>query len=183
MWVNQKPMDEYALPAGHRPAKIESRCRKSVVQGEFLNSTSDSLQGMKDQNARQYVPTVFQPLSVGTSSVALTHMRPIRCSVAPSTDLNRETTQARSVHTFCSSPASATVARVRAHIMATRYVALPADNDSRLVVDIDLAILGATPSRHEEFERDVRQEYRWVPGIVYRPCECVWSRPTLVGGL
>jgi predicted metal-dependent HD superfamily phosphohydrolase len=65
--------------------------------------------------------------------------------------------------------ASKTVARIRAHIMATRHVALPADNDSRLVVDIDLAILGAAPSRYEEFERDVRQEYRWVPGIVYRP--------------
>jgi predicted metal-dependent HD superfamily phosphohydrolase len=56
-----------------------------------------------------------------------------------------------------------------AHIMATQHVALPVDDDSRLVVDIDLAILGATPSRYEEFERDVRTEYRWVPGIVYRP--------------
>jgi predicted metal-dependent HD superfamily phosphohydrolase len=64
---------------------------------------------------------------------------------------------------------SDSVARIRAHIMATRHVALPADNDSRLVVDIDLAILGAAPSRYEEFERDVRREYRWVPGMVYRP--------------
>jgi predicted metal-dependent HD superfamily phosphohydrolase len=59
--------------------------------------------------------------------------------------------------------------RIRAHIMATRHVALPGDEDSRLVVDIDLAILGADPRRYEEFERDVRTEYRWVPGIVYRP--------------
>jgi predicted metal-dependent HD superfamily phosphohydrolase len=64
---------------------------------------------------------------------------------------------------------SGSTARIRAHIMATRHVALPVDNDSRLVVDIDLAILGATPSRYEEFERDVRREYRWVPGLVYRP--------------
>jgi len=61
------------------------------------------------------------------------------------------------------------LARIRAHIMATRHVALPADDDSRLVVDIDLAILGAVPSRYDEFERDVRREYRWVPGMVYRP--------------
>ena len=59
------------------------------------------------------------------------------------------------------------LARIRAHIMATRHVALPADDDSRLVVDIDLAILSAVPSRYDEFERDVRREYRWVPGIVY----------------
>ncbi|HEY6622111.1 MAG TPA: hypothetical protein VIY68_21430, partial [Steroidobacteraceae bacterium] len=47
-------------------------------------------------------------------------------------------------------------------------VALPVNDDSRLLVDIDLAILGADPSRYDEFERDVRREYRWVPGIVYR---------------
>jgi predicted metal-dependent HD superfamily phosphohydrolase len=63
---------------------------------------------------------------------------------------------------------SESVARIRAHIMATRHVALPVDDDSRLVVDIDLAILGADPSRYDEFDRDVRREYRWVPGIVYR---------------
>jgi predicted metal-dependent HD superfamily phosphohydrolase len=63
---------------------------------------------------------------------------------------------------------SESVIRICAHIMATRHVALPVDNDSRLVVDIDLAILGADPSRYDEFEHDVRREYRWVPGIVYR---------------
>jgi predicted metal-dependent HD superfamily phosphohydrolase len=64
---------------------------------------------------------------------------------------------------------SESVARSRAHIMATRHVLLPADDDSSLVVDIDLAVLGAAPSRYDEFERDVRREYRWVPGIIYRP--------------
>jgi predicted metal-dependent HD superfamily phosphohydrolase len=63
---------------------------------------------------------------------------------------------------------SESVDRIRAHVMATRHVALPVDDDSRLVVDIDLAILGADPSRYAEFEHDVRREYRWVPGIVYR---------------
>ena len=61
-----------------------------------------------------------------------------------------------------------TVDRIRAHILATRHIAPATDGDSRLVVDIDLAILGAAPSRYEEFERDVRREYRWVAGIVYR---------------
>lgn len=63
---------------------------------------------------------------------------------------------------------SETVARIRAHIMATRHVSSPADGDSSLVVDIDLAVLGATPNRYDEFEHDVRREYRWVPGIIYR---------------
>jgi len=59
-------------------------------------------------------------------------------------------------------------ARIRSHIEATRHLARPADGDSRLVVDIDLAILGAAPPRYGEFERDVRREYRWVPGFIYR---------------
>ena len=63
---------------------------------------------------------------------------------------------------------SESVTRIRAHIMATRHVASPVDDDSRLLVDIDLAILGADPGRYEEFEHDVRREYRWVPGIIYR---------------
>jgi predicted metal-dependent HD superfamily phosphohydrolase len=61
------------------------------------------------------------------------------------------------------------VDRIRSHIMATRHEALTADADSRVVVDIDLSILGAEPSRYEEFERDVRKEYRWVPRFIYGP--------------
>ena len=61
------------------------------------------------------------------------------------------------------------VARIRAHIMATCHLAPSVGGDSSLVVDIDLAILGATPSRYDEFERDVRREYRWVPGFIYNP--------------
>jgi predicted metal-dependent HD superfamily phosphohydrolase len=61
------------------------------------------------------------------------------------------------------------VDRIRSHIMATRHDALPADADSKVVVDVDLSILGAEPSRYEEFERDVRKEYRWVPRFIYGP--------------
>ena len=61
------------------------------------------------------------------------------------------------------------VTRIRGHIMATRHLASPDGGDSALMVDIDLAILGAIPSRYDEFERDVRKEYRWVPGFIYNP--------------
>lgn len=61
------------------------------------------------------------------------------------------------------------IGRIRSHITATRHEALPADGDSRVVVDIDLSILGAEPSRYQEFERDVRKEYRWVPRFIYGP--------------
>jgi predicted metal-dependent HD superfamily phosphohydrolase len=62
----------------------------------------------------------------------------------------------------------AAISRIRALIMATCHIASPADGDARLLVDVDLAILGAEADRYEEFERDVRREYRWVPSFIYR---------------
>lgn len=58
--------------------------------------------------------------------------------------------------------------RVRALIMATCHDAEPTEPDARLLVDIDLAILGAEPARFAEYDAQVRAEYRWVPGWLYR---------------
>ena len=58
--------------------------------------------------------------------------------------------------------------RVRALIMATCHDAVPVDGDAQLLVDIDLAILGAEPARFAEYDAQVREEYRWVPGWIYR---------------
>jgi predicted metal-dependent HD superfamily phosphohydrolase len=58
--------------------------------------------------------------------------------------------------------------RVRALIMATCHDAEPDGDDARLLVDIDLAILGAEPPRFAEYDQQVRAEYRWVPGWLYR---------------
>jgi predicted metal-dependent HD superfamily phosphohydrolase len=58
--------------------------------------------------------------------------------------------------------------RVYALIMATCHTATPADADQQLLVDIDLAILGAGPARFAEYDAQVRAEYSWVPEAVYR---------------
>jgi predicted metal-dependent HD superfamily phosphohydrolase len=60
------------------------------------------------------------------------------------------------------------VSRVRDHILATRHEAVAHDPDSRLVVDIDLSILGVDEAAYAEFEVNVRQEYRWVPALLFR---------------
>lgn len=60
------------------------------------------------------------------------------------------------------------ILRVQAHILATKHSALPQGADQQLLVDIDLSILGAEPSRFEEYEQQVRQEYRYVPGFIFR---------------
>jgi predicted metal-dependent HD superfamily phosphohydrolase len=58
--------------------------------------------------------------------------------------------------------------RVAALVMATRHDAVPEGADARVLVDVDLAILGAPEERFDEYERAVRQEYAWVPGPVFR---------------
>lgn len=59
-------------------------------------------------------------------------------------------------------------ARIHGHIIATEHDAAPADPDSALVVDIDLSILGSPPEDYKVFETNIRREYKWVPGPLYR---------------
>lgn len=58
--------------------------------------------------------------------------------------------------------------RVHALVLATRHHAAPTGPDEQLLVDIDLAILGAPPERFAAYDAQVRQEYAWVPGWLYR---------------
>ena len=58
--------------------------------------------------------------------------------------------------------------RVHALIMATCHAAAPTTPDARLLVDIDLAILGADPARFAEYERQIRAEYAFVPEPQFR---------------
>ena len=64
--------------------------------------------------------------------------------------------------------ASERIERVKQHILATRHAALPEGQDQMLLVDIDLAILGAERPRFMEYEAQVREEYGWVPGFLFR---------------
>ena len=40
--------------------------------------------------------------------------------------------------------------------------------DQQLIVDFDLTILGASPDVYDEYERNIRKEYRMVPSFIYR---------------
>lgn len=64
--------------------------------------------------------------------------------------------------------AEVSVARVQALILSTRHVAVPQDSDEQLLVDIDLAILGADARRFEQYEVQIRHEYAWVPAWLFR---------------
>ncbi len=67
---------------------------------------------------------------------------------------------------------SDTAQRVHDLVMATQHGATPAtlasSLDARLLVDIDLSILGSPAERFERYDQDVRKEYAWVPGFRYQ---------------
>lgn len=65
--------------------------------------------------------------------------------------------------------------RVEALILATRHASPPPGGDAAALVDVDLAILGASAERFDEYERQVRTEYAWVPAPLFR-----WKRRTLL---
>lgn len=67
-----------------------------------------------------------------------------------------------------------TAQRVHDLVLATRHDAPAAgtpggaDPDRDLLLDIDLAILGAEPTRFSEYGRQIRAEYAFVPRWIYR---------------
>lgn len=58
--------------------------------------------------------------------------------------------------------------RVHALVMATEHHAVPQTRDAQVLVDVDLSILGADAARFDEYERQVREEYRHVPTLLFR---------------
>lgn len=89
-------------------------------------------------------------------------------------DTHRQDNEARSAAWAALELAKAGVSterieRVNELIMASCYHALPEGSDQKLLVDIDLAILGAEKPRFMEYESQVRKEYFWVPEELF--CE------------
>jgi predicted metal-dependent HD superfamily phosphohydrolase len=63
---------------------------------------------------------------------------------------------------------SETAERVASLVMATKHACAPATPDEQVLVDIDLAILGANEQRFAEYERQIRDEYAFVPDNLFR---------------
>lgn len=62
-----------------------------------------------------------------------------------------------------------TLAAVERLILATQtHEAAPDDPDAALLLDADLAVLGAAPADYDRYAQAIRQEYDWVPEDRYR---------------
>jgi predicted metal-dependent HD superfamily phosphohydrolase len=57
--------------------------------------------------------------------------------------------------------------RIVALILATRHNQPPQTADEALLVDIDLAILGADPKRFQAYETQIQEEYSFVPESLF----------------
>ena len=58
--------------------------------------------------------------------------------------------------------------RIADLILLTRHTSATAIGDAAILLDCDLAILGADPKRYARYAADIRQEYEWVPDEEYR---------------
>jgi predicted metal-dependent HD superfamily phosphohydrolase len=62
-----------------------------------------------------------------------------------------------------------TIAPVRRLILLTAsHRADPSDRDGQVLLDADLAVLGASPDKYTAYSRAIRREYAWVPEEQYR---------------
>ena len=64
--------------------------------------------------------------------------------------------------------ATASIERIADMIIATK-THQPTSADCKLMVDVDLGILGAANEAFEQYDQDIRREYHWVPEEVYVP--------------
>lgn len=59
--------------------------------------------------------------------------------------------------------------RVKYLILTTKnHQALPSDIDSQILLDADLAILGATEWEYQAYAQAIRQEYSWMSDVDYQ---------------
>lgn len=55
------------------------------------------------------------------------------------------------------------IACVSSLVLTTKHAGASDDPDAALLADVDLAILGQPETAFEEYERQIRREYAWVP--------------------
>ena len=93
---------------------------------------------------------------------------PVRPCAPPTRSDNEERSAELAQRELESSGGDPQAARhVHELVLATRHDALPRTQDEKVIVDIDLAILGAGDLRFAEYERQVREEYAFVPGWLF----------------
>lgn len=58
--------------------------------------------------------------------------------------------------------------RVYSLIILTKAHLTPETEDAKIILDIDLSILGASTKVYQQFETDIRKEYKRVPSFIFK---------------
>lgn len=80
---------------------------------------------------------------------------------ALSAEIAKERLQAAGVASEC-------IDRIASMVLATKHTATPSGAGEQLLVDVDLSILGAPQERFAEYQRQIRDEYSFVPALVFK---------------
>ena len=62
----------------------------------------------------------------------------------------------------------AIISKIEQLILSTIHQNPPETTAQSVLMDIDIAILGTRPSTYQEYSRNIRKEYSWVPIILYK---------------
>lgn len=53
-------------------------------------------------------------------------------------------------------------------VRATTHVNEPGQREAKVLLDVDTSILSASPEEFDKYERDIRNEYQWVPSTQFK---------------
>ena len=172
------PLDDAALAASWNAAwSALGRPAPTGLQVELMNAWAEPQRHYHDQRHLRECLALWARWRglgdrAGEVAIALWFHDAIYDPQAPqagSNEMNSAAWAARSL--IRAGLASETAQRVHDLVMATQHdapAALSSGVDAQLLVDIDLSILGSPPERFERYDQDVRKEYAWVPGFIYR---------------
>ena len=166
------PLDDAALDASWDAAwSALGRPAPAGLQVELLNAWAEPHRHYHDQRHLRECLALWARWRglgdrAGEVAIALWFHDAVYDPQAGSNELNSAAWAARSL--IRAGLASEAAQRVHDLVMATQHDAPATGPDARLLVDIDLAVLGSPPERFERYDQDVRKEYAWVPGFRYR---------------
>jgi predicted metal-dependent HD superfamily phosphohydrolase len=188
------PLDDDALGATWAAAwSAVGRPAPAGLQAELMSAWSEPQRHYHDQRHLRECLALWtrwrehSPRD-GEVALALWFHDAIYDPQASSNELNSAAWAARSL--VRAGADSDTAQRVHDLVMATQHdapAALGASPDAKLLVDIDLSILGSPAERFERYDQDVRKEYAWVSGFRYQEAraqvlQSFLDRPRLYNG-
>ena len=164
---------------------------ETLLQRSWRRAWADVGTGAADEPLRQRLLAAWREPerryhTLQHLAECLAHLEPVRAlAAAPAEvelglwfhdaiyDVRRHDNEARSADwardaLAAAGAAAGTGVRVHDLVLATRHAAAAQTPDAKLLVDIDLAILGAPVERFAQYEAQVREEYAWVDDATFR---------------